>query len=97
MRKAAFLAAALLLASLPFVSRAAYAADKVRVGKAVGSQFVYTVLDAGVEEGIFAKYGIDLEISTMTGEARMQQALTAGSLDIGMAGSSGQFRSGRAE
>jgi len=84
MRKAAFFAAALLLAGLP-----AHAADKVRVAKAVGSQWVYTVLDVGVEEGIFAKYGIDVEISTMTGEARMQQALTAGSLDIGMAGSSG--------
>jgi len=75
--------AALLLA-LP-----AHAADKVRAGKAVGSQWVFTVLDVGVEEGIFAKYGIDVEISTMTGEARMQQALTAGSLDIGLAGSSG--------
>jgi ABC-type nitrate/sulfonate/bicarbonate transport system substrate-binding protein len=89
MRKAAFSAAALLLASMSFVSSAAHAADKVRVGKAVGSQFVYSVLDVGVEEGIFAIYGIDVEISTMTGEARMQQALTAGSLDIGMAGSSG--------
>ena len=89
MRKPAFFAAALLLASLSFVSGAAHAADKVRVAKAVGSQWVYTVLDVGVEQGIFAKYGIDVEISTMTGEARMQQALTAGSLDIGMAGSSG--------
>jgi ABC-type nitrate/sulfonate/bicarbonate transport system substrate-binding protein len=83
-RKAALLAAALLLASLP-----AHAADKVRAAKAVGSQWVFTVLDVGVEQGIFAKYGIDVEISTMTGEARMQQALTAGSLDIGLAGSSG--------
>jgi ABC-type nitrate/sulfonate/bicarbonate transport system substrate-binding protein len=84
MRKAAFLAAALLLAALP-----AQAADKVRAGKAVGSQWVYVPLDVGIEEGIFAKYGVDLEISTMTGEARMQQALTAGSLDVGMAGGGG--------
>ena len=83
-RKAVFLAAALLLAALP-----AQAADKVRAAKAVGSQWVFTVLDVGVDQGIFAKYGIDVEISTMTGEARMQQALTAGSLDIGLAGSSG--------
>ena len=84
MPKAALAAAALLLAALP-----AQAADKVRAAKAVGSQWVFTVLDVGVEQGIFAKYGIDVEISTMTGEARMQQALTAGSLDIGLAGSSG--------
>jgi NitT/TauT family transport system substrate-binding protein len=83
-RKAALIAAALLLAALP-----AHAADKVRAAKAVGSQWVFTVLDVGMEQGIFAKYGIDVEISTMTGEARMQQALTAGSLDIGLAGSSG--------
>jgi NitT/TauT family transport system substrate-binding protein len=67
----------------------AQAADKVRAAKAVGSQWVFTVLDIGVERGIFAKYGIDLEISTMSGEARLQQALTAGSLDVGLAGSSG--------
>jgi len=76
--------AAFVIAAVP-----AHALDKVRAAKAVGSQWVFTVLDVGVEEGIFAKYGIDLEISTMTGEARMQQALTAGSLDIGLAGSSG--------
>ena len=79
-----FAATALSLATAP-----AFAADKVRAAKAVGSQWVFTVLDVGVEQGIFAKYGIDVEISTMTGEARMQQALTAGSLDIGLAGSSG--------
>ena len=89
MRKAAFVAAALLLAASSFGPGAAHAADKVRAAKAVGSQWVFTVLDVGVEQGIFAKYGVDLEISTMTGEARMQQALTAGSLDIGLAGSSG--------
>ncbi len=79
-----FAATALSIAAAP-----AFALDKVRAAKAVGSQWVFTVLDVGVEQGIFAKYGIDVEISTMTGEARMQQALTAGSLDIGLAGSSG--------
>lgn len=67
----------------------AQAADKVRAAKAVGSQFVFTPLDVGVAEGIFAKDGIDVEISTMSGEARLQQALTAGALDIGLEGSSG--------
>ena len=75
--------------ALSIVTGPAFALDKVRAAKAVGSQWVFTVLDVGVEQGIFAKYGIDVEISTMTGEARMQQALTAGSLDIGLAGSSG--------
>jgi NitT/TauT family transport system substrate-binding protein len=85
-----YLAIALFAAtSLSFATSPSVAADKVRAAKAVGSQWVFTVLDVGVEEGIFAKYGIDVEISTMQGEARMQQALTAGSMDIGLAGSSG--------
>jgi NitT/TauT family transport system substrate-binding protein len=74
----------LLLAAMP-----AAAADKVRAAKAVGSQWVFVALDVGVEQGIFAKYGVDVEIITMTGEARLQQGLTAGSLDIGLAGSPG--------
>ena len=85
-----YFAVALLAAtSLSFAASPTLAADKVRAAKAVGSQWVFTVLDVGVEQGIFAKYGIDVEISTMQGEARMQQALTAGSMDIGLAGSSG--------
>jgi ABC-type nitrate/sulfonate/bicarbonate transport system substrate-binding protein len=84
-----FAATALSLATAPAFAADKAPLDKVRAAKAVGSQWVFTVLDVGVDQGIFAKYGIDVEISTMTGEARMQQALTAGSLDIGLAGSSG--------
>lgn len=65
------------------------AADKIRAGKAVGTQWAFIPLDVGVEEGIFAKYGVDVEITVMTGEARLQQGLTAGSLDVGLAGSPG--------
>ncbi len=84
LRRSILLAAALLAIVVP-----AQAADKVRAAKAVGSQWVFIPLDVGLEQGIFAKYGIDLEISTMRGEAGLQQALTAGSLDIGLQGSGG--------
>jgi NitT/TauT family transport system substrate-binding protein len=84
LRNAALIGVATIALAVP-----AHAADVVRAAKAVGSQWVFIPLDVGVEKGIFAKYGIDVEISTMTGEARLQQALTAGSLDIGIAGSSG--------
>jgi len=70
-------------------SSSALAADKLHVAKAVGTQFVFVPLDVGVEEGIFAKYDLDVEIAVMTGEARLQQGLTAGSLDFGLAGSPG--------
>ncbi|HEY1502713.1 MAG TPA: ABC transporter substrate-binding protein [Stellaceae bacterium] len=89
MTKRLFARTILAATALAIAAAPAFALDKVRAAKAVGSQWVFTVLDVGVEQGIFAKYGIDVEISTMTGEARMQQALTAGSLDIGLAGSSG--------
>ena len=84
MARLAPLFAAALLAALP-----ARAADTVRVAKAVGSQFVYAPLDVGIELGLFAKYGIAVELSTMTGEARLQQGLIAASVDVGLAGNSG--------
>lgn len=76
--------------ALGFAAPSAQAApDNVRAAKAVGSQWVFIPLDVGMEEGIFAKYNINVEISTMRGEAGLQQALTAGSLDIGLQGSGG--------
>ena len=34
-------------------------------------------------EGIFAKYGVELEISAFTGDAKLQQAFAARSIDVG--------------
>jgi NitT/TauT family transport system substrate-binding protein len=80
----AALAAALLAAALA----PAHAADKIRAGKAINVIWAMVPVDIGVEQGIFSKYGIDLEISVMSGDAKMQQGLIAGSLDIGLAGGS---------
>jgi NitT/TauT family transport system substrate-binding protein len=62
----------------------AHALDKIRVGKAINVLWIYTPLDIGVKEGIFAKYGLEPEISVMPGEAKFIQAMTAGSIDIGL-------------
>ncbi len=88
MRKS-FLPIVALLGGAVALAAPAVAADKVRVGKAVGSMWVFVPMDIGVEQGIFAKYGLDVEVSTMTGEAKMAQGLTANSLDIGLAGPQG--------
>ena len=40
--------------------------------------------DVGVRTGIFKKHGIDLEISSFGGDARVQQAMTADGIDIGL-------------
>ena len=65
----------------------AHAADKIKVGKAVQDVWLYTPVDIGIAEGIFAKQGLDVEISIMSGGAKLQQALVAGSIDIGLGGS----------
>lgn len=60
------------------------AADTVRAGKAVDVAWIFTILDIGMDEGIFAKYGINVEIATFLGDAKMQQALAADSVDFGL-------------
>lgn len=63
---------------------AAYAADTVHAAKAAGVAWTFTLLDVGIQEGIFSKYGLDVDTSDMAGDARLQQALAAGSVDFGL-------------
>jgi len=67
----------------------AQAADKIRAGKAINVIWAMIPLDVGVEEGLFAKYGVDVGITTMSGGAKLQQGLVADSLDIGIDGGTG--------
>ncbi|MGH6739128.1 MAG: ABC transporter substrate-binding protein, partial [Bradyrhizobium sp.] len=77
-----------LIAAAPLLLAArvtpASAAEKLRVGKAVPFAWTFTPLDVGIQTGIFAKHGLDVEASAGAGDAKLQQALTAGSLDIGI-------------
>lgn len=66
------------------VAAGAQATDKLRAGKAVATSFPMAILDLGAEEGIFARYGIELEITAFTGDARLQQAFAAASTDVGL-------------
>jgi NitT/TauT family transport system substrate-binding protein len=63
---------------------ASRAADKVHAAKAAGVAWTFTLLDVGIEEGIFAKYGLDVDTTDMAGDARLQQALVAGAVDFGL-------------
>jgi NitT/TauT family transport system substrate-binding protein len=65
----------------------ALAAEKLRAGKATGETWGYLPLDVGVAEGIFARYGLDVEVTVLSGGARFQQALVSDSIDIGVSGS----------
>lgn len=76
------IAATLALALLP--PHPADAAQKVRVGKAVATAFTFTPLDIGNREGIFAKYGLDVQIINFTGDAKLQQGLASDAADFGL-------------
>ncbi len=60
------------------------AAEKLRVTKAVAFAWTFTPLDVGMQMGIFAKHGLEIEASAAAGDAKMQQALTADSTDVGI-------------
>ena len=77
-----FAIAALLLGAT--LATTTQAADKVRVGKAVGTAWIFTPVEVGVQQGIFAKYGIDAESAAFSGDAKLQQALLSNSMDFGL-------------
>src|SRR5262245_57996004 len=64
------------------LASAAQAAEKLRVGKAVPEAFSFVPLDIGMRKGFFAKNGFEIESIAFAGDARMQQAAAADSIDI---------------
>jgi len=76
-------AAAGLLLLTAFIGPAG-AAEKLRVAKVVPFAWTFSPLDIGMQTGIFAKHGLDIEASASSGDAKLQQLLTAGSIDIGI-------------
>ncbi|HEY4408125.1 MAG TPA: ABC transporter substrate-binding protein [Xanthobacteraceae bacterium] len=58
--------------------------DKIRVGNPSVQSFSFLPLRLGIMHGFFAKYGIEVEEVTLNGSAKLHQAMTAGSLDIGL-------------
>ncbi len=70
------------LASLCAIAPAR-AADTLRVGKTIINSFPMAGAELGKEQGIFAAEGIDIVISTFRGDGQVQQAMTAGAVDIG--------------
>ena len=75
---------ALLCGLAMLLSIPADAAETLRVLKVVPFAWTFTPLDVGMQTGIFAKHGLEIEASASAGDAKMQQALTADSVDIGI-------------
>jgi NitT/TauT family transport system substrate-binding protein len=59
-------------------------ADPLRVGKPQGEVFSFVPLDVGIQQGIFTKHGIEVESLNLGGAAKLQQALAAKAIDIGL-------------
>src|SRR5919197_1525542 len=82
MSRAGLVAAALALSLVGGVS--AEAQTKVRVGQPQVGTFQFAPLQVGTEAGIFKKCGVDLEVISFGGGPRVQQAIAAGAIDIGI-------------
>ena len=67
-------------------------AETLRVGKAGREAFSFVPADIAARTGILKKRGIDIEISSFGGDARVQQAMAADGIDIGL-GSGPDWRS----
>jgi NitT/TauT family transport system substrate-binding protein len=72
------------VALLAALGSPAHATEKLRVAKVVPFAWTFTPLDIGMQTGIFARHDIEIEASASSGDARLQQLLTAGSIDIGI-------------
>jgi len=65
---------------------AAYALDKVHVGNPSDIAWAFVPPYVGIEAGIFKKYDLEVDVASFGGDQKMQQALNAGSIDIGLGG-----------
>jgi NitT/TauT family transport system substrate-binding protein len=61
-----------------------FAAEKLAVARSSASGFTFDPLNIGIEKGIYAKHGVDVQMSVMEGSAKLHQAMLAGAIDIGL-------------
>src|ERR1700720_90182 len=74
-----------LLAALAlWPAGAAFGLDQIRLGKAVPNSFAFGATEVGIEAKIFDGEAIAIEVSSFRGDAQLQQALAAGSIDVGL-------------
>src|SRR5580704_6494315 len=72
-----------IAAGFSFVSHT-HAAELIRVGNAGRESFSFTPANIGKEVGIFVKHNLDLDIAGFGGDAKLQQAMAANAVDIGL-------------
>jgi NitT/TauT family transport system substrate-binding protein len=74
--------AAILLASL--ADPPAIAADNLTIGKAAANTSTMLPANVGEKLGVYAKHGLAVAISDFSAGSKLVQAMTAGSVDIGV-------------
>jgi ABC-type nitrate/sulfonate/bicarbonate transport system substrate-binding protein len=77
-------AARLLAAALLASASSGAAAGTLRVGKAVSGPFDFVPLDIGMAKGFFSAHGVTVEEVDFSGSAKLQQALGADAIDVGL-------------
>jgi NitT/TauT family transport system substrate-binding protein len=69
---------------MPVSGSMALAAETLNVGKADANSTAFLPIHVGERLGIFQKHGVEAKISDFTGGSKMTQAMTAGSIDVGL-------------
>jgi len=83
MRRLALASFAIIIGAVG-LSPAVRAADALKVGKAIAVGFTFVPLDVGMRAGIFKKYGLTIEETAFRGDAKLQQAMAGGGIDIAL-------------
>ncbi len=68
--------------AMPRPARAA--TEKMVVGKSISTLLAYTPIDIGLANDFYQKRGLDLEVVSFDGSARMHQAIIAGNVDVAL-------------
>ena len=85
MQRPSALFSVLVLALILVLARGEAArAEKLRVGKSSAVGFTFIPLDVGIEKGIFARNGIEVELVQLGGSAKLHQAAVANAIDLGL-------------
>jgi len=79
---AASAAAGTAALAMPRIARAA--PQKLTVAKSISTLLAYTPIDVGLANNCYQKRGLDLELVSFNGSARMHQAMTSGAIDIAL-------------
>jgi len=69
---------------LALSAHAALALDQVRVGKAVPNSFAFGATEVGIAAKTFEQEGLEVVATGFRGDAQLQQAMAAGSVDVGL-------------